>query len=107
MAESLDPEALQAAFRERCGAELAGLRRVGQLVHVFTHRRLTCEVFAATVLGEVRATGVHYLDVRVVRDPEELALSTLARKILAAGTDPAGAEQPALPFAAEPRLRTR
>jgi A/G-specific adenine glycosylase len=66
------------------------LRRVGSLVHVLSHRRLTVDVLAADLTGPLRLAAVPadagYDDVRVVRDSalSALGVSTLTRKILVA-----------------------
>lgn len=87
--------ALTDAFRDRVGVSLVGCRYLGDIVHVFTHRRLTCAVFAATVSGEPRAVD-HYPEVRWVVDPAAVPLSALAHKMLALD------RSPRLPLAAEP-----
>jgi A/G-specific adenine glycosylase len=56
------------------------LTPLGAVVHVFTHRRLTCDVFAATASGDPAAAGP-YDAVEFRR--QHAGLSALARKILA------------------------
>jgi A/G-specific adenine glycosylase len=79
-----DPrESLRQAFLRRSGIRVEIGELQGEVVHVFTHRRLTCRVYAiGAFAGEVRV-GDGYDDVRWSRDGEGLALSRLARKILA------------------------
>jgi A/G-specific adenine glycosylase len=103
-------------FREETGAELTDLRHLGELVHVFTHRRLTCAVyegltdrglgFAESLASSTPRRPPHavYEEIRVVDDPGVLGLSSLARKVLALGI--ANADRPCLPFAAEPPERS-
>lgn len=77
-------ERLREAFAERAGVAATVGPEVGVVRHTFTHRRLVARVFAVTVQGEPRAAR-WYDEVRVVRDPAEVPLSTLARKLLACG----------------------
>ncbi len=82
--ESEDPrEALRRAFLERSAlrVEVGGL--LGEVRHVFTHRRLTCRVYGIQSYAGVPRAEEHYDAVCWSRDGEGLALSTLARKILA------------------------
>lgn len=83
LAEGDAPEAaLQAAFRERAGLEVVVGPELGVVRHTFTHRRLVARVFAVTAGGPPGAAS-WYDEVRAVRDPAALPLSTLARKLLA------------------------
>lgn len=74
--------ALESAVRERTGLRVVALERVGTVKHTFSHRKLTAAVWRTTFEGSPEALE-HYVDVRVVRDVEEVALSKLARKLLA------------------------
>lgn len=87
--------ALADAFRERLGVRIVGCRYLGEVVHVFTHRRLTCAVYDATVAGDPSAVA-HYPDVRWVAEPAGVPLSALALKMLSLH------RSPSLPLAAEP-----
>lgn len=91
-------EAVVRAFRERAGIEVTVERPLGELVHVFTHRRLRQVVFRVRAQGEREPQARGY-DAVAWGDPSNtpLALSTLARKTLALG------EVPAL-LAAEPEV---
>lgn len=84
-----DPEvAIVEAFRDRVALEVRPVRRLGDVKHVFTHRRLTRTVFQVEVVavGEPRAVaGYDRLD--VLREGHSLALSKLARKTLALADD--------------------
>jgi len=75
-------EALQRAFAERAGLRVSVDALRGQVVHVFTHRRLTCAVYAVSHQSGVLRRGEWYTHVRALRDPEDVALSTLSRRIL-------------------------
>jgi A/G-specific adenine glycosylase len=74
-------------LQQRLGVTLDGLRRVSEVLHVFTHRRLRVGVHAAEVSGTPRPLAF-YTDVRWVpaESVDGMALSTLARKTLAAGS---------------------
>ena len=79
----MDPAgALERLVEERCGLRLEGLKRVGTVKHVFSHRRLTASVFVAEGRGAAEARA-WYPEIRVVSDPSVVPLSTLARKLLA------------------------
>lgn len=91
--DALRPSVVR-AFSERCGLAVQVAQRRGQVVHTFTHRKLTCTVYDVRGQGEPRALD-YYTEVRVVRDPADVALSTLARRILALGP------QLSLPLAAD------
>ena len=84
--------ALEAAFAE-VGLRAAPHRDLGAVLHVFTHRRLTCRVWEVRGGGEPRPGGP-YDDVRFAR-PDEVGLSGLASRLLEA------ASQPPLPLAAD------
>jgi len=93
--EDADP-ALVRAFREQAGLEVRVRRSLGQVVHVFTHRRLTLEV-REVVLGDpapARCLGT-YQALRWVEPerPDGIGLSTLARRTLSLATD-GGAPRP-------------
>ena len=71
-------------FRERLALDVRVLRRLGDVKHVFTHRRLTRTVFAVELVGVGEPRAVHgYDDVAVLTSGSDLALSKLARKTLA------------------------
>ncbi|MEO0604256.1 MAG: A/G-specific adenine glycosylase [Myxococcota bacterium] len=81
--ESDDPaDALRKAFVERVGCEVTRVHRLGEVVHVFSHRRLRAVVFWVEATGSPECRS-HYQDVTVTMKPDGVALSTLARKILA------------------------
>lgn len=72
---------LTATFRA-CGLEVEVGPTLGDVVHVFTHRRLTCALHPVALLeGDARPGGV-YDRVRWVRTGEATGLSGLARKLL-------------------------
>jgi len=78
-----DPaRALAGAFQERVGCEVRRTHRLGEVVHVFSHRRLRAIVFEVEAVGSP-ACRDHYQEVVVLTNPEDVALSTLARRILA------------------------
>lgn len=80
-----DPRAvLRSAFRERAGLDVRIDEKVSEIVHVFSHRRLTLAVYAVSGRTAEPRCLDHYEDVGWV-DPErpEVALSTLARKTVA------------------------
>ncbi len=93
---------LKTAFRERVGVDVSVGAFAGEIVHVFSHRRLTLQVF--DVSGEAADSRCldHYDDVRLV-DPEQdtVALSALARRTIALWRAPTfgllAAEPPACP----------
>ena len=81
--EKDDPkEALKVAFRQRLGCEVLRADWLGEVVHVFSHRRLRATVYWVEATGVI---GCHdgYQEVALVEDPETVGLSTLARRILA------------------------
>lgn len=95
--DETDEEALVKAFRERAGVEVRSQVRLGTVVHVFTHRRLSCAVFEVEIRGEPEALSF-YEEARWVSEPSSVPLSTLAAKILRQRS------QPSL-LAAEPALK--
>ena len=82
-AEGVDPAPLSAL----AGAPLAGVREIGRVAHVLSHRRLDVRVFAAHLsrVPSARARADDYDDRRLARADQlgKIGLSTLARKILA------------------------
>lgn len=105
-----DPaDAVRQVAEARAGVALLDVRRAGEVIHVFTHRRLVCDVFTARIEAAPRVVGPDP-ELRWVRIGHEpgVGLSTLCRKILDAAADAgadAGAEPLTLPFAAEPGRR--
>ena len=78
-----DPrEAVVTAFRERIGCDVRQAQRVGDVTHVFSHRRLRATVFWIEAAGTPTCRS-GYQDVVVVREPDDVALSSLARRLLA------------------------
>ena len=93
LAAGAHPEdALLAAFLA-AGFQVRVTAGLGEVVHVFTHRRLACSVYALEGEGTPRPGGP-YDEVRWLADPEQVGLSALARRILAMDLSPP------LPFAA-------
>jgi len=88
--EEVPDPALVRAFREQAGLEVRVQRDLGQLTHVFTHRRLTLEVREVVLAdpGPPRCLGT-YRALRWVdpERPEGIGLSTLARRTLALAMD--------------------
>lgn len=72
-------------LRETVGLEIRELESVGQVEHVFTHRRLTLDVFRAKAMPGARARISGYTAHRWLAAPELLALahSGSTRKALA------------------------
>ena len=74
---------LKTAFRERVGVDVTVGAHLGEVVHVFSHRRLTLDVYE--VQGDASSARCleHYDDIALVA-PEEgaVALSTLARRTI-------------------------
>jgi len=71
---------------KRIGLEVTVGPRLGTIVHVFSHRKLTAHVFAATPLGgrlSLPPSPEAYADARWAAPGHEPAMSTLARKLLA------------------------
>ena len=93
-------QAVVRAFADRAGLDVTVGAHLGSVVHVFTHRRLTVQVFRVEGAGAPQAKDF-YTDVRSVTEPEEVPLSALARKILALADTKE--DQLALPLAAERR----
>lgn len=86
--EGLDA-AVVAAFRETVGLHVQVQARLGDVVHVFTHRRLTRTVFEVTPVGAQEPAAIRgYEAVAVLDDEADLALSKLARKTLALAEAP-------------------
>jgi A/G-specific adenine glycosylase len=85
-------------LQEQLGLTLHVEHLVGQVVHVFTHRRLSVSVYAARrVVGDPSPCEAYdRIGWFTLEEAEQLGLSTLARKLMAL--------EPALPFAvaAEP-----
>lgn len=78
-----DPaKALRVAFRDRIGCTVVRAHRLGEIVHVFSHRRLRAVVFEVEAEGSPECRE-GYQEVTVRANPEDVALSTLARRILA------------------------
>jgi A/G-specific adenine glycosylase len=89
---------LRAGFLAETGAELLGAAPLGEVVHVFTHRRLTCAVYEGRASREpALGPDAEYTALSTPADPESLGLSALARRVLAMTS------APRLPLAAEPR----
>jgi len=76
---------VERAFRERAAIRVDVGTKLGRITHVFTHRRLTCDVFEVDAEAPEIVPSV-YTDVRVVADPDTVPLSKLALKILALRT---------------------
>jgi len=79
--------ALRDAFEDRCGLRVTVGPMCGEVVHVFTHRKLTCRVYVVDFVGGEVQCGDRYVDLRW-SDGGDVALSTLARKIIALGRTP-------------------
>jgi len=90
--------ALVRAFREQTDLQVRVRRVLGQVVHVFTHRRLTLEVREVVCSDPAppRCLGT-YQELRWVDPvrPDGVGLSTLARRTLALATDRGASEPPA------------
>ncbi len=83
LAETADPRtALTTAFELRTGCVVSKAHPIGEVVHVFSHRRLRATVFRVEASGTPRCVA-HYQEITVRANPEDVALSTLARRILA------------------------
>ena len=78
------PLALARVMRERSGVDLMGWKKMGRVTHLFSHRRLTCEVYLAMPAGPPPSVvlGDGYQAWRWVGDLEEVAWSTLGKKLL-------------------------
>ncbi len=96
VAQDEDPaSALVSGFESHLSQSVRVVAELGAVVHVFSHRRLSCRVFLveATRDAPLVASG-DYCAVAALDAPDTVGLSALARKVLAL------AEQPALPLAA-------
>ncbi len=89
MGEGLDPAAALAA---RTGLRLHDPRACGEVRHVFSHLHQTTTVFEGEVSGDVHLDGYAEWAWAPVESIDGMALSTLARKLLAAvsASAPAG-----------------
>ncbi len=96
--DALGPaQAVRVACRARAGRDVRVTACAGEVVHVFSHRRLRLSVWDVVEVGSGGAEPAQrYPELRWV-DPErpEVALSTLARKTVAL------VDQPGLPLAAD------
>jgi adenine-specific DNA glycosylase len=100
-----DPAAaVREAFATRARLAVEVLRPLGQVVHVFTHRRLTVQIFEVVAgsapcptLGDPSYEALGWWH----DGAEGMGLSKLSRKLLAAH------DTPELPLAAEPRFGDR
>lgn len=81
------PDALVGVFRQRVGLDVTVTADLGEVVHVFTHRRLTLRVFAVEAPAAARVVSDgSYEDLAFVEPGTAgLGLSKLALKVLAAG----------------------
>jgi len=79
---------LGAVLAARVGLRLLHAHPVGRVTHVFSHRRLHTTVYEAEVEGEGRPVGYDELRWVAAAAVPTMALSTLARKLLAAGGAP-------------------
>lgn len=75
--------ALRSAFAD-VGLEVRASARLGSVTHVFSHRRLTAEVFAVEHVGGGLGVRARWTGVRWGGD---VGLSALARRVLAAADD--------------------
>lgn len=68
--------------------DVEGLKKRGRVVHVLSHRRLTIDVFAATLTREPKDLPDPYEAAGLFDELalDGLGISTLARKVLAAGS---------------------
>lgn len=74
---------LERAFSDRVGLRVRAEQRLGEIVHVFTHRRLVLDVWAVEGAGAPSALA-YYDDVAWVDAASpHVALSTLARRTIA------------------------
>lgn len=76
------------AFRETVGLEVRPVARLGEVKHVFTHRRLMRTVFEVEVVGVGEPQSSAVYDALAIVDPkraseQDIALSKLAVKTLA------------------------
>ena len=80
-------QAVRRVTRERAGLSGGVFTPVGKVAHAFSHQRLRVTVYVATETDHAHARpGDGYSDLRWVGDLESVGLSTLARKLLAAGS---------------------
>ena len=80
--------ALVEAFRTRAGVVARPLGALGELVHVFTHRRMTLHVFEVDAAGEPVASGGYEALAWVDPAAPDVGLSKLAVRALAFGATP-------------------
>jgi A/G-specific adenine glycosylase len=79
-----EPQAqVKRAFWDRCNLEVSALRPVGQVVHVFTHRHLTLDVYRVEAQGVASPSWYTELGWIDRNAQQRGALSTLAKKTLA------------------------
>jgi len=84
-------DGVRRAFLDRVSLEVGITAHLGQIVHVFSHRRLTLEVFEVAVAGgDDPVAGGGYQALRWVDPaaPGEVALSKLARRTLDLALEP-------------------
>ncbi|MCB9791803.1 MAG: A/G-specific adenine glycosylase [Alphaproteobacteria bacterium] len=95
-----EPAGLRRALRERLGVDVQPSARIGQVRHVFTHRKLTLGVWAMSVAPGVELQPSWYSDAGFIdlKQLDDMGVSTLARKSL----DAAGLGRQRALFAAEP-----
>ena len=74
---------LKQAFLERANVVVAIGDALGEVQHVFSHRRLTTRVFAVSIVSGDPRLGPPYTDLQWPVEPGVLALSKLAQKVLA------------------------
>jgi len=91
--EPLAEGALRRAFAERAGATVTVGELLGEVTHVFSHRKLRLQVFAVNYTGPAAKNDGSYQALGWY--PGSKGLSTLARKTLAAakGHRPVAAEE--------------
>ncbi len=83
-----DATALDALLAAMCGI-VPSLRSAGIVAHIFTHRKLTCEVSVGRWEGPVSPAGP-YDRVAWVGEPADCAVSALARRLVTVGGPPPG-----------------
>ena len=93
--EGSSRDAVAQVYRDGVGLEVEVGAVLGTVTHVFSHRRLTLEVFAVHAPPARLSPGGDYATATASDDPVSLGLSTLARKVLALRA------QPSLPLAAD------
>lgn len=77
-------QALVAAFRARAGVAVAPVAWLGEVEHVFTHRRLRLGVWSVRELGRSGAPDGSYDDLALLNgNRPQLPLSRLSEKVLA------------------------